>query len=552
MATDISTSAMHGRDDLLALAERRLAAVRAGHGHLLLLAGEAGIGKTRLLQAVQQLAATRASRCGARVPSRRTSSCRPACCWTWARDVPVRPCRRRRPRAGPGGRPRRVADAVADSGDAHRRRRLLVLDAAERLASLTDDGPALLALEDLHWCDELSLEIVAHLARRLRPCRCWWSARCAATSSPEPAGAVVAVPAAPPAPRRGGPALAARPRPHRAMVRELLPGQAASRRLVELVHQRSGGVPLHVEELVNAAAQGHLSADPSYVPETLAEAIQHRFRRCPRRPGHCRRRGRRPPDLRHRPADRGRRVLGAGRRRQPRRAGRPALRPRGVPGWFGFRHALIRDAIEGNAPLATAPRAARAGRGGGAHRLELGGDAYRSAHHEAAGQLAEASDAAAAAAERAAALSAHQEALDLLHRAVRCLRTGDDRRRAELLARRAAEAAATDHNAQAAEDYEPARDLLVAQRRRGGRGALLPGLVAARHLLGDPLPARIALLEQGLAEIDGGRTASGRRVGPPCWRRRPRPTWSTTGSTRPSRRASQALAIAAARTSGPG
>ena len=70
-----------------------------------------------------------------------------------------------------------------------------------------------------------------------------------------------------------------------------------------------------------------------------------------------------------------------------------------------------------------APCPARAGRGGGAHRrVELGGDAYRSAHHEAAGQLAEASDAAAAAAERAAALSAHQEALELLHRAVRCLR----------------------------------------------------------------------------------------------------------------------------------
>ena len=44
MARDIGTSAMLGRDDLLALAARRVAAVRAGSGHLLLLAGEAGIG----------------------------------------------------------------------------------------------------------------------------------------------------------------------------------------------------------------------------------------------------------------------------------------------------------------------------------------------------------------------------------------------------------------------------------------------------------------------------------------------------------------------------
>src|SRR5262245_21305327 len=38
-----------GRDDLIALAERRVREVAAGRGHLLLLAGEAGIGKTRLL-----------------------------------------------------------------------------------------------------------------------------------------------------------------------------------------------------------------------------------------------------------------------------------------------------------------------------------------------------------------------------------------------------------------------------------------------------------------------------------------------------------------------
>ncbi|MGH8969412.1 MAG: LuxR C-terminal-related transcriptional regulator, partial [Actinomycetes bacterium] len=172
------------------------------------------------------------------------------------------------------------------------------------------------------------------------------------------------------------------------------------------------------------------------------------------------------------------------------------------PRWFGFRHALIRDAIEANAPLARRralhARVAEVAR----HRLELGGDAYRSAHHEAAGQLTEASDAAASAAERASALSAHQEALDLLQRAVRCLRKGDDRRRVELLTRRAAEAAATDNNAQAAQDYEQARHILVETGDAVAAAALVPGLVAARHLLGHPLPARIALLEQALQEID--------------------------------------------------
>src|SRR5262245_29218553 len=41
-----------GRDDLLNLADRRISEAAAGQGHLLLLAGEAGIGKTRLLRGI--------------------------------------------------------------------------------------------------------------------------------------------------------------------------------------------------------------------------------------------------------------------------------------------------------------------------------------------------------------------------------------------------------------------------------------------------------------------------------------------------------------------
>jgi hypothetical protein len=48
-----------GRDDLLALADRRLAEAAAGRGHLLFVAGEAGIGKTRLLATVAEAASRR-------------------------------------------------------------------------------------------------------------------------------------------------------------------------------------------------------------------------------------------------------------------------------------------------------------------------------------------------------------------------------------------------------------------------------------------------------------------------------------------------------------
>jgi len=508
VATDISTHAMHGRDDLLALAERRLAAVGSGSGRLLLLSGEAGIGKTRLLQSVQQLAEDQGFALWA--------------AGAFPQDVELSAglmldlghAMSRSPRGDVAARGRalvedlaEVPEPAADSGDAHRRRRLLVLDAVERLASLIDEGPAMLALEDLHWCDELSLEIVAHLARRVRslpllvvgtlrtdelhqnaPARSWRSRLLLQRMAEE--------------------ARLSRLGLHHTerMVRELVSGRRASRSLVELVHQRSGGVPLLVEELVNAAAQGHLSVDPSYVPETLAEAIQHRFdtlSAAARESAVAAAVVRRTFDLALVAA-----IAGCSEEEVADSLDELVDRHflhQESPGWFGFRHALIRDAIEANAPLARRralhARVAQVAR----HRPELGGDGYRSAHHEAAGQLSDASEAAAAAAERASALSAHPDALDLLDRALRCLPAGDDRRRVDLLVRRAAEAAATDHNAQSARDYELARDLLVEQGETVAAAALLPGLVAARHLLGDPLPTRIALLEDGLAEI--GRSA---------------------------------------------
>ena len=48
----IQSPVLVGRDSFLALIEDRLAAAEAGEGRLLFVAGEAGIGKTRLLSAV--------------------------------------------------------------------------------------------------------------------------------------------------------------------------------------------------------------------------------------------------------------------------------------------------------------------------------------------------------------------------------------------------------------------------------------------------------------------------------------------------------------------
>ena len=133
-----------GRDDLLALAERRLEQAAGGRGHVLFLAGEAGIGKTRLLGSIERRAAT----LGFRVARGGT--------YPGDLEVPgavfleLARVMRRTPALAATGEQVAArlasADGVADGtpdGDAHRRRRLLTLDVADDLAAVAADGPTL-------------------------------------------------------------------------------------------------------------------------------------------------------------------------------------------------------------------------------------------------------------------------------------------------------------------------------------------------------------------------------------------------------------------------
>jgi DNA-binding CsgD family transcriptional regulator/tetratricopeptide (TPR) repeat protein len=189
------------------------------------------------------------------------------------------------------------------------------------------------------------------------------------------------------------------------------------------------------------------------------------------------------------------------------------IEPAAVAGSFDFRHALIRDALEGAIPRsrrrAMHERVARYV----AIHAGLADDAFLSAHFEAAGLRDEAYPLARAAAASAASLSAHREALDLARRAVRCapaaLPTAE---RALLLADVAAEEAATDDNEAAAATYAGARRMLLAAGRSLAATALLPPLVATRHLLGDPLERRVETLASGFDALDGDTTAEGTRL----------------------------------------
>ena len=52
-------------------------------------------------------------------------------------------------------------------GDAYRQRRLLAADLADLVLALPAPAPMLVALEDLHWADDLTLDVLERVARRL-------------------------------------------------------------------------------------------------------------------------------------------------------------------------------------------------------------------------------------------------------------------------------------------------------------------------------------------------------------------------------------------------
>jgi tetratricopeptide (TPR) repeat protein len=151
-----------GRDLVLASAIAALDDARRGCGRLLLLAGEAGIGKTTIARAIT----TRAVEDGA--------AARWGACWESAALVPFAvwaDCLR-----GPAGDACAVIarhiddgdfDPGADAPDAARRRLRWFSSAIDALRETAHERPQVLVLEDLHWADEHSLELLRSVASHL-------------------------------------------------------------------------------------------------------------------------------------------------------------------------------------------------------------------------------------------------------------------------------------------------------------------------------------------------------------------------------------------------
>lgn len=148
-----------GREREVTLGARLIDDALAGRGALLLISGEAGIGKTALAQAISAAAAARgaAVRIGRCYDLTETPPYGP-----WVELFAPFP-------AGEGARPlpaivaRRAAPHGASSQAA------LFADVREYLAAVAVETPLVLLLDDLHWADAASLDLLHVLARQLAP-----------------------------------------------------------------------------------------------------------------------------------------------------------------------------------------------------------------------------------------------------------------------------------------------------------------------------------------------------------------------------------------------
>lgn len=159
------------RDHALGVLDGLVLAALEGESALALVEGPAGIGKSRLLAAARE----RADAAGFRVLSARGSDLEREFPFGVVRQlfdpVMVDPERRARWLTGSAERAARVFEPP-DEDDATSGASFEALYGLFWLtANIAAEGPLLLTIDDLHWCDRASLRFIAYLERRLEGLR---------------------------------------------------------------------------------------------------------------------------------------------------------------------------------------------------------------------------------------------------------------------------------------------------------------------------------------------------------------------------------------------
>lgn len=171
-------SRLIGREDELAFLDDRWHGADAGQGKLVLISGEAGVGKSRLVEEFAN---------GLRLQSVRVLW---GCCYEFERALPYQPVAEALRTVLPGLTSAELTDLpswaleevarlvpevlekrpglkVSPSTPSDEQRARLFEAVAHVLAELSSQGPILIVLEDLHWASGSTLQLVHYLARRL-------------------------------------------------------------------------------------------------------------------------------------------------------------------------------------------------------------------------------------------------------------------------------------------------------------------------------------------------------------------------------------------------
>ena len=272
------------RDRELGVLEDLIQGALEGRHGVALIEGPAGIGKSRLLAATRETA----QRNGFRVLQARGSDLERELPFGVVRQLfdPVLfdPEARERWMAGPAQPAARVFEPP-DEGAPESDVSFGVLHGLFWVtANIAADGPLLLLLDDLHWCDQASLRFVAYLERRLEGLNVLVAA--AARTTDEPSSRLLAEIADDPA--------AVPVNPHElseaavaALVRERL-GADAEQPFCAAVHEATGGNPLLVRELLKTLQAENVKPDRAHAaaireigPRAVSRTVLLRLARLP-------------------------------------------------------------------------------------------------------------------------------------------------------------------------------------------------------------------------------------------------------------------------------
>lgn len=295
-----------GREAPLRAVIDRLDRAMAGRGTVLLLGGDAGVGKSRLLRELKNEVATRE----VRVIEGRCSSTESSVPYAPLMDAlrfriergegeqaarilgplrailtPIFPqLAGNNASAGVQGRRAGKQPAEATPDKTSERPFELIFSVLERLAQ---EEPLLLILEDIHWADPTSLELLHHIAHRAPPTRLLLVAtyRSDELHATHPLRRLLGALAR----DRVGDELRLDPLSRddtTEMLRQML-GTEPDAAFAAAIWKRSEGNPFFVEELVSAATEGETleptaqaatMMDRAKLPENVSEAIMARIR----------------------------------------------------------------------------------------------------------------------------------------------------------------------------------------------------------------------------------------------------------------------------------